>query len=94
MAKADVYNSPGWRRMQDRGASRPMSQPREARHMVIDGAALSAFGEGDRVFHPKFGAGTVTYVEGDKLDVRFDHAGMKKIIAKFLTPGEGDGVPF
>ena len=94
VAKADVYNSPGWRRMQDRGASRPMSQPREARHMVIDGAALSAFGEGDRVFHPKFGAGTVTYVEGDKLDVRFDHAGMKKIIAKFLTPGEGDGVPF
>ena len=46
------------------------------------------------MFHAKFGAGTVTYVEGDKLDVRFDHAGMKKIIAKFVSPGEGDGVPF
>ena len=93
-AKADVYNSPGWRRLQDRGAQRPMAQPREARHVVIDGAALSAYGEGDRVFHAKFGAGTVTYVEGDKLDVTFDHAGLKKIVARFVTRGEGDDVPF
>ena len=93
-AKADVYNSPGWRRMQDRGAQRPMAQPREARHVVIDGAALSAYGEGDRVFHARFGAGTVTYVEGDKLDVTFDHAGLKKIVARFVTRGEGDDVPF
>jgi DNA helicase II / ATP-dependent DNA helicase PcrA len=27
--KADVYNSPGWRRMQDRAATRPVSQPGE-----------------------------------------------------------------
>jgi DNA helicase II / ATP-dependent DNA helicase PcrA len=93
-ARADVYNSPGWRRMQDRATTRPMSQPREARHVVIDATAVSAYGEGDRVFHPKFGAGTVTYVEGDKLDVSFDHAGMKKVIAKFVTRGEGDDVPF
>jgi DNA helicase-2/ATP-dependent DNA helicase PcrA len=93
-ASADVYNSPGWRRMQERGPQRPMAQPREARHVVIDGAAVSAYGEGDRVFHTKFGAGTVTYVEGDKLDVNFDHAGMKKIVARFVTRGEGDDLPF
>ena len=93
-AKADVYNSPGWRRMQDRAGNRPVAQPREARHVVIDAAALSAHGEGDRVFHPKFGAGTVTYVEGDKLDISFDHAGMKKVVARFVTRGEGDDVPF
>ena len=36
--KADVYNSPGWRRMQDR-VVRPVAQPREARNMVIDAVA-------------------------------------------------------
>ena len=94
VAKADVYNSPGWRRMEGRSAVRGVAQPREARHVVIDGSAVAAFGEGDRVFHPKFGAGTVTYVEGDKLDVTFDRAGMKKIVARFVTRGEGDDVPF
>ena len=29
-AKADVYNSPGWKRMQARAGERPVSQPREA----------------------------------------------------------------
>ena len=94
-SKADVYNSPGWARMQRQAAARPVSQPREARHVVIDAGAISAYGEGDRVFHQKFGAGTVTYVEGDKLDVHFDHAGMKKVVARFVTRGEGDdAVPF
>jgi DNA helicase-2/ATP-dependent DNA helicase PcrA len=93
-SKADVYNSPGWRRMAERAGTRPVAQPREARHVVVDAGAVAAYGEGDRVFHPKFGAGTVTYVEGDKLDVRFDHAGMKKIVARFVTRGEGDGAPF
>jgi DNA helicase-2/ATP-dependent DNA helicase PcrA len=94
-SRADVYNSPGWARMQRQAAARPVSQPREARHVVIDAGAVSAWGEGDRVFHQKFGAGTVTYVEGDKLDVQFDHAGLKKVVARFVTRGEGDdAVPF
>ena len=40
VSKADVYNSPGWRRMQDRAASRPIAQPREARGVVIDATAV------------------------------------------------------
>ena len=40
-ARADVYNSPGWRRMQARAAERPTSQPREARDMVIDAEAVA-----------------------------------------------------
>jgi DNA helicase-2/ATP-dependent DNA helicase PcrA len=94
-SRADVYNSPGWARMQRQAAARPVSQPREARHVVIDAGAVSAWGEGDRVFHQKFGAGTVTYVEGDKLDVQFDRAGLKKVVARFVTRGEGDdAIPF
>ncbi len=93
--RADVYNSPGWRRMQDRSATRPVSQPREARHMVIDAEAVSGYALGDRVFHQKFGYGEVVAIEGDKLDVEFDHAGSKKIVARWVVPAhQVDDVPF
>jgi DNA helicase-2/ATP-dependent DNA helicase PcrA len=94
VAKADVYNSPGWRRMEGRTA-RPVSQPREAREMVIDAVANAAYGPGDRVFHQKFGYGEVISVEGDKLDIEFDVAGSKKIVARWVIPAQQvDDVPF
>jgi DNA helicase II / ATP-dependent DNA helicase PcrA len=46
--RADVYNSPGWRRLQAASA-RPLGQPREARNTVIDGKRafpLSRLGTG------------------------------------------------
>ena len=93
--KADVYNSPGWRRMQDRAATRPVQQPREAKNSVIDLAAVSSFTLDDRVFHQKFGYGSVVGIEGDKLDVAFDHTGIKKIVARFVTRADAvDEVPF
>jgi DNA helicase-2/ATP-dependent DNA helicase PcrA len=86
-ANADVYNSPGWRRMQDRSAQR-MSQPREAKSTTIDLTAISSFTLGDRVFHQKFGYGTIDAIEGDKLDVAFDKAGSKKVVASFVTAAD------
>ena len=41
---------------------------------------------GTRVFHEKFGYGTVTAVEDDKLNVSFDKAGDKRVIDRFLAP--------
>ena len=94
-ARADVYNSPGWKRMQDRASQRPVSQPREARHVVIDLDAVSAFTEGDRVFHRKFGYGTVEALEGDKLEVAFDKAGTKHLLASYVVAAEAaDDIPF
>jgi len=93
--KADVYNSPGWKRMQDRAQMRGLSQPREARHMVIDAQAVSAFDEGDRVFHRKFGYGTVGSIEGDKLQIAFDKAGIKHVLSGFVVAAaDVDDVPF
>ena len=93
--KADVYNSPGWKRMQDRAAIRPTSQPREARNMTIDAQAVSIYVTGDRVFHQKFGYGEVIGIEGDKLSIEFDHAGSKMIVARWVMPAhEVDDVPF
>ena len=93
--KADVYNSPGWKRMQEHAGVRGMSQPREARGITIDAQAVSAYGIGDRVFHQKFGYGEVIEVEGDKLDIEFDHAGSKKIVARWVMPAhQVSDVPF
>ncbi|MES2667036.1 MAG: UvrD-helicase domain-containing protein [Pseudomonadota bacterium] len=94
VAKADVYNSPGWRRLQTH-TQRPVSQPREARHVTIDAQAISAHVRGERVFHQKFGYGEIVSIEGDKLDIEFDQAGLKKIVARWVVPAhQADDVPF
>jgi DNA helicase-2/ATP-dependent DNA helicase PcrA len=91
-AEANVYNSPGWRRLQARRDQRPVSQPSESRNTVIDSQAISAHTVGERVFHQKFGYGAVTGIEGDKVEVDFDKAGTKKVVARFLS--DKDDVPF
>ncbi|MEQ8366746.1 MAG: 3'-5' exonuclease, partial [Roseicyclus sp.] len=94
-ARADVYNSPGWRRLQAGQGQRGLRQPSEARHMTIDAEADSAFSIGDRVFHQKFGYGAVVSVEGDKLGIDFDKAGQKHVIGRFLVAaGDAGEVPF
>ncbi|MEO5615280.1 MAG: UvrD-helicase domain-containing protein [Cypionkella sp.] len=93
--QADVYNSPGWKRMQDRAGQRPLAQPREARNVTIDAQALSSYIIGDRVFHTKFGYGEIMGIEGDKLSIEFDHAGSKMIVARWVVPAhQVDDVPF
>ncbi|MGR3585800.1 MAG: ATP-dependent helicase, partial [Pseudooceanicola nanhaiensis] len=91
-SRADVYNSPGWKRMQERQTHRPMAQPQEVRNQVIDASAISAYTVGERVFHQKFGYGCITAIEGDKLDIAFEKAGPKKVVAKFIM--SADDVPF
>ncbi len=91
-AEANVYNSPGWKRMQARQGQYGMSQPRESRNTVIDATALASFTLGERVFHQKFGYGAVIGIEGDKVEVDFDKAGTKKVVSRFLT--NKDDVPF
>ncbi len=46
---------------------------------------------GERVFHQKFGMGTIDAVEADKLEILFDKAGLKKVVASFVSrPDEID----
>ena len=91
-AKADVYNSPGWKRMSRNAGRRGVSQPSESKNVVIDLEAISAFEIGARVFHQKFGYGLVVEIEGDKLTVDFEKAGEKKVVARFVTAA--DDIPF
>jgi DNA helicase-2/ATP-dependent DNA helicase PcrA len=39
---------------------------------------------GARVFHQKFGAGTVIHAEDDRLDIAFDKAGSKRVLDRFV----------
>jgi DNA helicase-2/ATP-dependent DNA helicase PcrA len=50
-----------------------------------------AFTAGARVFHQKFGYGRVLAAEGDKLEIAFDKAGSKKVMASFVVPADQAG---
>jgi DNA helicase II / ATP-dependent DNA helicase PcrA len=82
------YQSPGWRRAQERGAftSKPPLLEGEARLVAKSGPSDAAYGVGDRIFHQKFGYGRVRQVEGNKLTVDFDKAGEKRVIDSFVVP--------
>ena len=85
-AAADVYNSPGWKRMAGR-AGAPVPAPQKA--------GDATFAAGDRVFHRKFGYGEVLAAEADRLTVAFDKAGEKHVVAGFLVAADQAGdVPF
>ena len=92
VASANVYNSPGWKRLQARSQQRPISQPSEARNTVIDMQASSSHTIGERVFHQKFGYGAIIGIEGDKLEIAFEKAGVKKVVAQYVTGA--DDIPF
>ena len=94
-SNADVYNSPGWRRLQERSAQRGMRQLSQSQNATIDLTAVLVFSLGERVFHQKFGYGEVRNIEGDKLDIEFDKAGLKKVVAKYIQSADSvDDVPF
>ncbi|NBZ87095.1 ATP-dependent helicase [Stagnihabitans tardus] len=95
VAKADVYNSPGWRRLQNSQQTRGVSAPREASHLTIDAQAVTGYGIGERVFHQKFGYGNIVAMEGDKLEIDFEHSGLKNIVARWVIPAhQVTDVPF
>ena len=80
------YNTPGWKRARSgRARGAPPAIEGTARLVASSAPGDSAFGLGDRVFHQKFGYGTVKGAEGNKLEVDFEKAGTKKVIASFLS---------
>ena len=44
------------------------------------------FKVGLRVFHQKFGYGRILDVDGNKLEVKFEKSGTKKVIDSFVEP--------
>ena len=56
---------------------------------VSNNIDFSSYQSGARVYHKKFGEGTINYVEpeGDdlKVDINFDKVGHKRLMAKFAN---------
>lgn len=83
-----TYNSPGWQRAQSRRGEVFGSRPAIESHAELVATSdpdAATFDRGDRVFHQKFGYGRVTSIDGNKLTVRFDKAGEKRVISNFVA---------
>ncbi len=77
-------SSPGWHRAQAR-----RSQVIDGKAKVVQPSAKpQSFKLEDRVFHQKFGYGTVMEFDGDKLVVGFDHSGEKRVMAGFVQSAQ------
>ncbi len=90
-AKADVYNSPGWKRMQSRAAER--RAPVHRVPVTIDAEPAASFAVGDRVSHTKFGEGEIIGIAEDTLTVQFA-TGFRTVKAAYVQPTGMDDVPF
>jgi DNA helicase-2/ATP-dependent DNA helicase PcrA len=89
---ASTYDTPGWKRAQKQAGEQWSrdTHRRPAVPLTIEGELVASstdtceFKTGDRVRHQKFGAGSVTQVDGNKLTIDFDHAGSKRVVASFV----------
>ena len=69
---------PGWRRMRARREENAVNGWKPDNN-------ATDFANGDRVFHQKFGMGNIRSIDGDKLEIAFDKAGHKKVVAGFVS---------
>ncbi len=80
------YNSPGFRRLEQRAWSMTQGSqpPKNAKKEEVKYSA------GDRVFNLKFGYGEVIDVSDGKLQIEFDKSGSKHIVSKHVRKAKGD----
>ncbi len=77
---------PGWQRALSTGYDTAPARVQENRRSAASFAAKprTDVAIGARVFHDKFGYGTVTDQEGNKLTIAFEQAGEKRVIDSFV----------
>ena len=81
---------PGWQRAATGGGfDRTPPRVLEARASAVSlgNKGRSDIALGQRVFHSKFGYGTVAQIEGNKLEIDFEHAGRKRVLDSFVSLG-------
>ena len=81
---------PGWQRALTTGYD---PTPKRVKEPGRSAASFAAKPRGDiavgmRVFHDKFGYGTVTGQEGNKLEIEFETSGTKRVIDSFVTAAD------
>ena len=85
---------PGWQRAArtlepSPGLDRYSQPPLEVRASAVSlgNKGRDDLSLGQRVFHGKFGYGTIAAIEGNKLEIDFEHAGRKKVLDSFVSAG-------
>ena len=85
-----VTRGPGWQR----AAAREFETiPKRVAESTRSAASFAAkprtdLKTGARVFHEKFGYGTIAGQEGNKLEIDFEQAGRKRVIDSFVKPAD------
>ncbi|MFL2798541.1 MAG: ATP-dependent helicase [Paracoccaceae bacterium] len=84
-SKADIYDSPGWKRLQNTKRDQTAQNLNyQANKKDLD----TSFCLDDKVFHQKFGYGVILTLDGENAEVFFEKAGEKKLrgpLSKYLT---------
>ncbi|MCA1653920.1 MAG: ATP-dependent helicase [Sphingomicrobium sp.] len=78
---------PGWQRAAGGGFSTQPARVVEARASAVSlgNKGRTDLALGQRVFHAKFGYGTIAVIEGNKLEIDFEHAGRKRVLDSFVS---------
>jgi DNA helicase-2/ATP-dependent DNA helicase PcrA len=79
---------PGWERAASGGGfTREPTRIVEARGSAVSlgNKGRSDVSVGQRVFHSKFGYGSIAEIEGNKLEIDFEQAGRKRVLDNFVT---------
>ena len=77
--RQSLYRSPGWSRLKQNSDNKPSIFLNKNR------TSLKDFSVGQRVFHEKFGYGSILSLEADKAVVDFEKSDQKNIKTGFLT---------
>ncbi len=87
------YQTPGWQRAKETWSRSDEKKKKQMTRgpKTIDGELVASsaarapdFKIGTRVTHEKFGLGTVTLVDGNKLTIQFDDGDTKRVVASFV----------
>jgi DNA helicase-2/ATP-dependent DNA helicase PcrA len=78
---------PGWQRASRGNFNSEPQRVIEARASAVSlgNQGRTDLALGQRVFHGKFGYGTIAAIEGNKLEIEFEHAGRKKVLDSFVS---------
>lgn len=78
---------PGWQRAASGSYSSQPTRIVEARGSAVSlgNKGRSDVSVGLRIFHTKFGYGTIAEIEGNKLEIDFEQAGRKRVLDSFVS---------
>ena len=83
-----VTRGPGWQRAAQREFDTAPKRVKESTRSAASFASKprTDIEVGARVFHEKFGYGTVASQEGNKLEIEFEKSGSKRVLDSFVKP--------